>query len=207
MLEGVIKGRQSSTITKATQIGLDLPDALRGKAGRLEACFGEMPDCADAIILGFPELARFGYQVEEDDDGHVWVHFHKLGVTMLAETPDSEPTRSCLARPVEPRVLDGPCVEPVAIYYSGEVGGPPGWICDDAWPGVKVIEGPLLPGAGKVIVAVEHGARAIISGTFVPWKMSTLTPAAAARAAMAAQLTQELSRSQARVSDNELGMC
>ena len=87
VLEGVIKGRQSSTITKATQIGLDLPDTLSGKMGRLEACFGEMPDCADAIILGFPELARYGYQVEEDDDGHVWVHFHKLGVTMLAETP------------------------------------------------------------------------------------------------------------------------
>jgi hypothetical protein len=69
-----------------------------------------MADCADAIILGFPELARFGYQVEEDDDGHIWVHFHKLGVTILAETPDQEPARACRLRPVEPRVLDGPCV-------------------------------------------------------------------------------------------------
>ena len=121
-MEGVIKGRQSSTITKATQIGLDLPDALSGKMWRLEACFGEMPDCADAIILGFPELARFGYQVEEDDDGHVWVHFHKLGVTMLAETPDPEATRSCMVRPVEPRVIDRPCVEPV-LWGSRESAG------------------------------------------------------------------------------------
>jgi hypothetical protein len=39
----------------------------------------------------------------------VWVHFHKLGVTMLAETPDPEPARACRLRPVEPRVLEGPC--------------------------------------------------------------------------------------------------
>jgi hypothetical protein len=44
VLEGVIKGRQSSTITKATQIGLDLPDTLSGTMGKLEACFGEMND-------------------------------------------------------------------------------------------------------------------------------------------------------------------
>ena len=79
------------------------------------------------------------------------------------------------------------------------------WICDDSWPGVKVIEGPVAPGAGRVIVAVEHGARAVISGTRVPWSVCSLTPEAAARAAMAAQLTQELSRTQARVSDQRAG--
>ena len=126
MLEGVIKGRQSSTITKATQIGLELPDTVSGKMGKLEACFGEMNDCADAIILGFPELARYGYQVEEDDDGHVWVHFHKLGVTMLAETPDLDAVRSCRVRPIEPRVLEGPCVETVSVYCLGEASRRPG---------------------------------------------------------------------------------
>ena len=120
VLEGVIKGRQSSTITKATQIELGLLDTLSGKTGKLEACFGEMNDCADAIILGFLELARYGYQVEEDDDGHIWVHFHKLGVTMLAETPDLESARVCRLRPVEPRVLEGPCVETVDVYCLGD---------------------------------------------------------------------------------------
>ena len=124
---------------------------------------------------------------------------------MLAETPDSEPLRSCAARPVEPRVLEGPCVEPIAVYFSGEASQSPRWVCDDSWPGVKVIEGPITPGVGSIIVAVEHGARAVVSGTRVPWRICPLTPEAAARAAMAAQLTKELSRTQARVSDQRAG--
>ena len=68
-----------------------------------------------------------------------------------------------------------------------------------------MVEGPVSPGPSKVVVAVEHGARAVITGTRVPWKVVRTTPEAAARAAMAAQLTQELSRRQARVSDNRAG--
>ena len=44
-------------------------DVTQGGDAKLEATFGEMKDCADPIILGFPDLARNGYQVEEDDDG------------------------------------------------------------------------------------------------------------------------------------------
>ena len=68
-----------------------------------------------------------------------------------------------------------------------------------------MIEGPVSPGAGKVIVAVEHGARAVITGTRVPWKVVAMTPEAATRAVMAAQLTQELSRRQARASAKRAG--
>ena len=146
-------------------------DTVSGKGSKLEACFGEMADCADAIILGFPELARFGYQVEEDDDGHIWVHFHKLGVIILAETPDQGPARACRLRPVEPRVLDGPCVEVVDVYCLDDGAQQPGWVCDDCWPGVRVIEGPVSLGPGKVIVAVEPGAQAVITGTRVPWQV------------------------------------
>ena len=144
-------------------------DTVSGKTSRLEAAFGEMSDCADPVILGFPELARFGYQVEEeeDDDGHIWVHFTKLGVTVLAETPDLEPTRACRMRPVEPTVLEGPCVEAINVYDSGNDSEKGRWICDEAWPGVKVVEGPLVAGPSQIVVAVEPGARAVITGTRV----------------------------------------
>ena len=52
--------------------------------------FAEMKDCADGLILGFPDLARFGYHVVEDEDGHIWISFSKLGVTLLAEAPKED---------------------------------------------------------------------------------------------------------------------
>jgi hypothetical protein len=204
-LEGVIKGRPSATITSATQIGLDLLDTISGKDSRLEACFGELADCADPIIPGFPELARFGYQVEEDDDGHIWVQFHKIGVTLLAETPDQEPARACRLRPVEPRVLEGPCVEVVDVYCLDDGARLPRWVCDDAWPGVKVVKRPVTVGPGKVVVAIEPGVRAVITGTRVPWQVREVTPEVAARAAISAQLTQVFGRRQAQASSDRAG--
>ena len=124
---------------------------------------------------------------------------------MLAETPDLDSARSCRVRPVETRVLEGSCVETVDVYCLGEGGRRPSWICDDSWPGVRVVEGPVSPGAGRIVVAVEHGARAVITGTRAPWKVVAMTPEAAARAVMAAQLTQELSRRHARVSTDRAG--
>ena len=67
-------------------------------------------------------------------------------------------------------------------------------MCDDAWSNVKVVEGEITDRVFKIMVAVEHGARAVITGQRVPWKTSRLTPEVAARAAMAAHLTHELSR-------------
>ena len=43
-LEGVIKGRPSAVINEATQLSLDLTDAVQGNNARMEACFGEMSD-------------------------------------------------------------------------------------------------------------------------------------------------------------------
>ena len=165
VLEGIIKGRPSATLTQATQLQLEMFDSLIGHAGVMEACFAEMADCADPIIVGFPDLARFGYSIEEDDDGHIWVTLRKLGVTLLAETPDQEPGRRCALRPVEPRVLEGPCVEAVAVYCPAEAVAADDWIATDAWPGVRVVEGPLSKGASQVMVAVDPGARAVVSGT------------------------------------------
>ena len=116
LLEGVIKGRPAATIDQATQATLSLQDALSGADGVMEVCFAEMADCADAMIIGFPDLARFGYMVEEDDDGHIWVNLAKLGITMLAETPQAEGEKVCLLTSLEPKVLEGPCVEPVSAY-------------------------------------------------------------------------------------------
>jgi len=39
LLEGVIRGRPSATITSATQVGLDLLDTVSGRTCKLEACF------------------------------------------------------------------------------------------------------------------------------------------------------------------------
>ena len=136
VLEGIIKGRPSATLTQATQLTLELSDSLTGHKGIMEACFAEMADCADPIIVGFPGLARFGYSIDEDDDGHIWVTLRNLGVTLLAETPDREAGLRCILRPKEPRVLEGPCVEAVTVYCPAEVAAKDDWIATDAWAGV-----------------------------------------------------------------------
>ena len=60
ILEGVIRGRPSATITHATQLTLEFRDTVTAEVGRIDACFGEMQDCADPLILGLPEIARWG---------------------------------------------------------------------------------------------------------------------------------------------------
>jgi hypothetical protein len=73
-------------------------------------------------------------------------------------------------------------------------------------PGSKWSKGRCLLGqAGSLIVAVETGARAVITGTRVPWQVRKVTPEVAARAVMSAQLTQEFSRRQAQVSSDRAG--
>ena len=133
------------------------------------------------------------------------MQFHKLGVTLLAETPDQEPARACRLRPREPRVLEVPCVEVVDVYCLDDGVRRPRWVCDDAWPGVKVVEGPVNVGPGKVVVAIEPGVRAVITGTRVPWQVREVPPEVAARAAISAQLTQEFGRRQAQASSDRAG--
>ena len=96
-------------------------------------------------------------------------------------------------------------MEAVDVYHPEDTAGRRRWICDDSWTGVKVIEGPLTSGPSKIIVAVEPGARAVITGTRVPWRVVDVTPEVAARAAMSAQLTQQLGRRQAQVSEDRAG--
>ena len=191
ILEGVVKGGPPCTLSHATQVTLDLKDSVTGHAASLEACFGEMAECADPLILGFPELARFGYAVEEDDDGHIWVTLSKLGITLLAETPEMEPCRRCKLRPTGPRVLEGPCVEAIDVYCPPEATNRCDWIADDAWPGVRVVEGQLKPGASQVIVAVEPGARALLTGSRVPWRIEKQGPETVARAAICLLYTSD----------------
>ena len=72
---------------------LEFRDTITDEKGKIDACFGEMQDCADPLILGFPEIARWGLDIDEDDDRHIWVTFKKVGATVLAEVPETEPGR------------------------------------------------------------------------------------------------------------------
>ena len=71
--------------------------------------------------------------------------------------------------------------------------GPQGqeWICDCAWPGVKVVEGPISDGIHDVLVAVEPGAQLVVSGSSVPWTTTLAQLEIVARAHVAEQLTLE----------------
>ena len=64
---------------------MTLVDTLTGHMEVMEASFGEMDDCADPILVGFLDLAGFGYSIREADDGHIWVTIEQLGVTCLVE--------------------------------------------------------------------------------------------------------------------------
>ena len=67
----------------------------------MEVSFGEMEQASEGLILGWPDMVRYGFGTEEDDDGNIWVEFRKLGVTLLSETPDCDPMRVCRAVPLK----------------------------------------------------------------------------------------------------------
>ena len=46
---------------------------------------GELGGAADALLMGFPEIAKFGCRFYDDEDGNLWVDFTRLGVVLLAE--------------------------------------------------------------------------------------------------------------------------
>ena len=174
-------------------------DIETGHEAMMEVNFGELAEASDALLIGFPDLARYGFQIHEDEDGLVWVTLAKLGVTMLAEIPERDKVARCVLAPMEPQILTGPCVEAIDVYCRQQPNRR--WVCDDGWPGVKVIEGPLRTGASKLMVAVEPGARAVICGTRVPWRIVKQTPEVAARAAVSAVYMSELSRKRAERED------
>ena len=144
-----------------TQLTLTFRDATSDKTAMTDACFLEMENSSDALLLGFPELSNIGYSVYSDDDGVIWVSFLKLGVSLLAEVPGDGDEG--FLRCIEPLVLEGPAVETVSAFNVSEK--PNQWIADDGWPGVRVIEGPARQGVNQIIVAIEPGARAVLTGT------------------------------------------
>ena len=73
---------------------------------------------------------------------------------MLSETPDCDPMRICRAAPLEPHVLQGPCVESIETICDVSAGRGDQWIRDDHWPGVKVVEGPAKSGYDHITSAI-----------------------------------------------------
>jgi len=51
--------------------------------------FSELPEGSDALLLGYPLLAEWGYHTYKDDDDVLWVEFKSLGVTLVAESPQA----------------------------------------------------------------------------------------------------------------------
>ena len=62
------------------------------------------------------------------------------------------------------------------------------WVQNEKWPGVHVVEGPLVSGSTNIVVAVDPGTRAVLAGSRVPWRLVKQTPEMVARAAVAAVL-------------------
>ena len=67
------------------------PEDSKGQARSLTIPveFGEMDQCADTMLVGWKQLAEWGFATEVDDEGDNWVVFKKLGLRFMAETPAS----------------------------------------------------------------------------------------------------------------------
>jgi hypothetical protein len=49
--------------------------------------FRELPEGSDALLLGYPLLAEWGYHTYKDYDDVLWAEFKSLGVTLVAGNP------------------------------------------------------------------------------------------------------------------------
>ena len=89
---GICKGMSTASIEYCSEIELlwksvssdgnkPPPDSSR------RVMFGELPEGSDALLLGYPLLAEWGYHTYKDDDDVLWVGFKGLGVTLVAENP------------------------------------------------------------------------------------------------------------------------
>ena len=54
----------------------------------VEIQFGELENASDPILIGFPDIIRWGCKFFADADGHSWVSFENLGFSVLTERPD-----------------------------------------------------------------------------------------------------------------------
>ena len=165
----------------------------RGTEATFEFCFGELAESSDPMLIGFPDLARYGYEIQEDDDdGHILggvqeVRYHYA----CRDTGSGKGESDVYLAPNGAAHPRGTLrAEEVEVYCSTPETHR--WVSDDRWPGVRVIEGPLVRGRSRVTVAVDNGARAIICGHKVPWKVTAAVPEIMARAAASAVFTAEL---------------
>ena len=79
------------------------------------------------------------------------------------------------------------------------------WVCDAEWPGVRVVERPLAEGEQGVTVLVDPGARCVISGDVVPWKVCAPSVETLRRAELSERLTISLGQRRAKTSPDALG--
>jgi len=47
----------------------------------------ELDNAADALLIGFPDIVRWGIRFFKDADNNIWVDFTNLGFMTLAEGP------------------------------------------------------------------------------------------------------------------------
>jgi len=87
---GICEGMKSEEMTRVARIEMFL-DPVSEDGGKvsepvaIELEMGELGGAADALLMGFPEIAKFGCRFYDDEDGNLWVDFTRLGVVLLAE--------------------------------------------------------------------------------------------------------------------------
>ena len=83
---------QSSEVTKQTVLEVSFPAAdpqghKPPTSPKLQIEAIELDNAADALLIGFPDIAKWGIGFSKDVDGNVWVNFSRLGFMCLAEGP------------------------------------------------------------------------------------------------------------------------
>ncbi len=83
--EGVVAGMETDPIEVMSVLRITWMCVETGRPVDSDVHFGELAHCADVMIIGFPQLAEWGFSLTADEDGFVWVEFRKLGVSLLTE--------------------------------------------------------------------------------------------------------------------------
>ena len=83
---------KSSEVTTQSVIEIQFPavDPQGHKpppSPKLEVEAIELDQASDALLIGFPDIVRWGIGFFDDVDGNVWVNFSRLGFMCLAEGP------------------------------------------------------------------------------------------------------------------------
>ena len=137
---------------------------MPGVDANLDVRCGEMEDAGDPLLIGFPDLLNLAPKFERDEDGHVWVEF-KNRVRLLCEAPTG--ATGCALKVGSAKRVVGPVEEVMDACFVGEPEGR--WILDADWPGVKVVQQPLIKGVQKLMLVVEPHAEVIVGSGGVPW--------------------------------------